>query len=289
MARVQPKESVSFWFFFLLLFLSLIVTGWSLKVARSVTLKHQVWGLITVSLDELPSHANSEQIMLGLDLIKRTSELLPEWVGAKLNCTNCHLNAGTKPLAGPFIGILRRFPQYRDRSGKIDTIEDRINDCFERSLNGKRLPMDHPALLAIKAYMEWLSRDYPFQAQQIEGMGMPKLVLNRPPHLDRGRQVYEQKCQQCHQSQGQGLIDPKGVVQFPPLWGEYSFNVGAGMARLHTAAGFVKHHMPLGQEGSLSDDEAWDVAAFFSQQPRPDFAKKHLDWPKGNKPPDARY
>ena len=59
--------------------------------------------------------------------------------------------------------------------------------------------------------------------------------------------------------------------------------------RLDTAAAFVKANMPLGQGGSLSDDDAYDVAAFFTRQPRPDFARKHLDWPKGGKPKDARY
>ena len=61
------------------------------------------------------------------------------------------------------------------------------------------------------------------------------------------------------------------------------------MARLNTAAAFVKSSMPLGQGGSLSDQEAFDVAAFFTRQPRPDFAGKLEDWPKGGKPDDVRY
>lgn len=72
-------------------------------------------------------------------------------------------------------------------------------------------------------------------------------------------------------------------------YGKDSFNIAAGMARLHTAAGFVKAKMPLGQVGSLTDDEAWDVGAYFSQQPRPDYPEKIKDWSKGGKPADARY
>ena len=74
----------------------------------------------------------------------------------------------------------------------------------------------------------------------------------------------------------------------PPLWGKDSFNVGAGMARMYTAAAFVKHNMPLGQGGTLTAQEAVDVAAFFTQQPRPDYAARANDWPKGDKPKDAR-
>jgi thiosulfate dehydrogenase len=61
------------------------------------------------------------------------------------------------------------------------------------------------------------------------------------------------------------------------------------MARLSNAAAFVKVSMPLGQGNTLSDKEAVDVAAYFTRQPRPDFAAKARDWPKGDKPTDAPY
>lgn len=248
-----------------------------------------IWPFIKPDFERISQEPNAQQIRQGKELIERTSQLLPQFVGAKINCTQCHLNAGTQPHAGPFVGIVHRFPQYRDRSGKEDTLVDRINDCFERSENGQRLPADHPAMQAIVAYMTWLSKPYPPEAKKIEGMGMPKLELDRKPDPRHGRQVYEAKCASCHQSNGQGIIAADGTVGIPPLWGPTSFNIGAGMARLFTAAGFVKYNMPLGQGLSLSDDEAFDVAYYFSHQPRPDFAKKHLDWPKGNKPKDSRY
>ena len=82
---------------------------------------------------------------------------------------------------------------------------------------------------------------------------------------------------------------PDGGYLIPALWGERSFSIGAGMARLSNAAAFVKANMPLGNGNNISDEEAFDVAAYFIDQPRPDFAAKHLDWPKGGKPADARY
>ncbi|MCS6838219.1 MAG: c-type cytochrome [Bdellovibrionaceae bacterium] len=245
--------------------------------------------LPSINWEQLQHEPNRDEIVKGKKLLEKTYEMLPDKVGAKISCTNCHLNAGTKANAGPWIGIIHRFPQYRDRSGKYDTLTDRINDCFERSLNGQRLPEDDPNLKAILAYMEWLSRPV-LPHQKLKGIGMPRLALNREPNWERGKEWYMQKCASCHQKDGQGLIDPSTQsYRFPPLWGPNSFNIGAGMARLHTAAGFIKHNMPQGQEGTLSDDEAFDIAYFFSHQERPDFAKKHLDWPKGNKPKDARY
>ena len=163
-----------------------------------------------------------------------------------------------------------------------------MNDCFERSLNGRRLPEKSSEMTDIISYMTWLSKGYAI-GQDIQGSGMPKIVLDRLPDLKAGRVIYESKCASCHQSNGQGLYTDDGHVAFPALWGSKSFNIGAGMARLQTAAGFVKKNMPIGQGGSLSDDEAWDVAGYFTQQNRPDFKNKKKDWPKGDRPKDARY
>ena len=101
--------------------------------------------------------------------------------------------------------------------------------------------------------------------------------------------VYAEKCASCHGADGQGKYGEQGQTFYPPLWGPRSFNIGAGMGRLNTAAAFVKANMPGGQGGTLTDQEAFDVAAYFTQQPRPDFADKDKDWPLGGKPKDARY
>jgi thiosulfate dehydrogenase len=250
--------------------------------------RNQIYEIRPIDLSKMKDDSNSESITRGFEYVTKTYKLLPEFTNAKMNCTSCHLNSGTQANAGPWVGIMGRFPQYRDRSGKEDTLSDRVNDCFERSLNGKRLPDDHPAMRDILNYMSWLSKDYPPKAK-IKGIGMPKLVLDRKPDLSRGEVIYSSKCVSCHQQNGQGLFSPEGNMMFPALWGEKSFNIGAGMARLYTAAGFVKHNMPFGQGNSLTDDEAFDVAAYFSQKDRPDFLKKSFDWPKGKKPKDARY
>jgi thiosulfate dehydrogenase len=259
------------------------------EVASKTQVRVSVKKIVPPDFTKIGDGPEGESIRRGKDLLENTHALLPKYVGAKINCTGCHLASGTTPNAGPWVGIVTKFPQYRSRSGKMDTLPDRVNDCFERSLNGKRLPLESREMTDIVTYMTWLSNGYEVGAQ-IEGSGMPKLKLQRLPDLVNGKTVYETKCASCHQVNGKGVYDSASKkIVFPSLWGPDSYNIAAGMARLHTAAGFVKHNMPLGQGGSLTDDEAWDVAAYFTQMKRPDFAAKRKDWPKGEKPEDARY
>jgi thiosulfate dehydrogenase len=84
-------------------------------------------------------------------------------------------------------------------------------------------------------------------------------------------------------------MDGQGTMSAPPVWGPNSYNIGAGMARISVAASFIKANMPRGWGWALSDDEAYDVAAFINSKPRPDFPDKVYDWPKGGKPEDVPY
>lgn len=234
------------------------------------------------SEDAIPQDARGEEIRYGLQLVKATKTELPQHVGNSLSCTNCHLDAGRRPKAGPFVGVYAAFPQYRARSARVDTLEDRINDCFQRSLDGQPLSKDSREMRAMVAYMAWLSEGVPV-GKQPEGHGMPKIPSSRKPDPENGKKLYAASCAACHGANGQG------VATFPPLWGPESFNIAAGMARLNTAAAFIKWNMPLGQGGTLSNEDAYDIASFVLSHERPDFAKKHLDWPKGGKPEDAPY
>lgn len=236
----------------------------------------------------IPAGEQGELTRRGKLLATRTHEELPENVGNGLHCSSCHIGAGTTPKAGPWVGISARFPQYRSRAGREITLEERINSCFQRSMNGKPLDESGPDMRALVAYMDWLSQGYE-KGATIEGQGIPKLRLEREPDPEKGKALYATRCAGCHAADGKGLTAPDGAYAFPALWGDDSYNIAAGMARLHTAAGFVKHNMPLGAGGTLTDDEAWDIAGYFAFQARPDFAGKVNDWPKGNKPADARY
>ena len=224
----------------------------------------------------------------GRAILSNTRDSLPGHVGNRLRCVSCHMGDGQQPNKMPFVGVYARFPQYRQRSATVEIIEDRINDCFERSMNGKALPRDSRPMRDIVAYLAFLSYGIPVGAQ-VEGQGLPRL---EPLSGDtaRGRELFKSTCTQCHGAEGQGgRADTAVAIVGPPLWGPHSFNVGAGMARLRTAAAFIRVAMPYDNPGSLTPQQAYDVAAYVTSRPRPDFARKAEDWPNGDPPPDVAY
>lgn len=237
---------------------------------------------------DIPHDEHGKQILFGRRLLAETRKLLPDHVGDALNCVSCHLNDGTVAGALPYVGVSVNYPRYNPRAGRSMTLEDRINGCFQRSMNGRALADDSPEIIAMVAYMDWLSAGLP-QHAKVEGAGIGKIDTSLVPDPLRGKEIYAAKCAVCHGADGQGQRDAGNEFVVPPLWGDQSFNIGAGMARTYTAAAFVKRNMPLGQGGTLSDQEAVDVAGYFTHQPRPDFAAKVDDWPNGGKPKDARY
>ncbi len=249
----------------------------------------------TPRLAGLLSAANADQVLRGMRLHLQTKALLPDNVGNALNCTSCHLNAGTVADGSPFVGVSAFFPGYAPRAGKEVTLEERINGCFRRSMNGQPLPVASADMQAMVAYFDWMKMNTA-PGDKVAGRGVGKVDPGIKPDSQNGKVVYVQQCAVCHGDNGQGLKHADGSFVFPPLWGDESFNIGAGMARTYTAAAFVKRNMPIGfhqkfplGQGGLSDQDAVDVAEYFSHQPRPDFADKAGDWPKGGKPADARY
>jgi thiosulfate dehydrogenase len=161
--------------------------------------------------------------------------------GNNLNCQSCHLQAGTQPYAMPLVGIWGQFPQYRGREGDVVTLETRINGCMERSLNGRALALGGREMKAFLAYMKWLSTGIPDGAKLVGAGTLGVKEPGRPADLRRGAKVYAESCAACHGDNGQGQRAANGAgYQFPPLWGPDSFNDGAGMDRLLTAAAFAK-------------------------------------------------
>jgi len=239
------------------------------------------WRLMRLNAQE------QDLIKYGRELIAHTSEYLgPKGsvlaMSNGMNCQNCHLNAGTQPWGNNYFAVEANYPKFRDRSGTIENQIKRVNDCFQRSLNGKALDSSSKEMRAILAYIKWLGTDVP-QKKTPRGTGIFKLkALKRTTDPEKGRLVYEQKCQTCHQANGEGVMADGGKnYVYPPLWGMHSYNTGAGLYRISNFAGYVKLNMPLGttyERPQLTDEEAWDVAAFVNSMPRPE---KDLsqDWP----------
>lgn len=243
-------------------------------------------------INELP---NAEQVMLGRRLLNETARLLPENVGNGLNCNSCHMAQGKRPFSNHYLNAAARYPRFMPRPGKPIDLVQRINGCFQRSMDGHPLPPESDEMKAMLAYMGWLGQGLP-EGHSIEAVSEGPIDNTLEPDPVNGEVVYARQCAACHGINGEGMKDQFGDYIHPPLWGDDSFNIGAGMARLYKAAAFVKHNMPvavsteapLGQV-LLSDQDAVDVAWYFTQKPRPDFAGKAGDWPDGNKPKDARY
>lgn len=226
------------------------------------------------------SDSLGRSIRRGRALLAHTRDSMPTYVGNALNCTSCHPDDGTRANAMPWIGVYARFPQYRSRSASVQIIEDRIDDCFQRSMNGRALPRDGREMRDIIAYMAFLSRGVPV-GKDIPGQGLPKLDIADGDSA-AGALVFAAECARCHGANGEGTVGP-------PVWGPQSYNIGAGMARVRTAAAFIRRAMPMDKPGSLTDQQATDVAVYINSQPRPDFPGKEHDWPNGDPPPDVAY
>jgi thiosulfate dehydrogenase len=250
-------------------------------------------------INSLPASEEGDLIRYGKELIVNTSHYLgPKGKVASvtngMNCQNCHLNAGLTPYANCFSAVASFYPVFRPRSGIIESIEFRINDCLQRSLNGKPIDSLSKEMKAMVAYLKWVGKDVK-RGIKPKGAGTKELAfMRRPADPVNGKIVYNSKCQTCHGKNGEGLIkaDSSGFI-YPPLWGRNSYNTGAGLYRLTKFAGYIKYAMPYGathENPQLSDEEAWDVAAFVNSQPRPtlffpndwpDLSKKAIDYPFG--------
>ncbi|MEI6486647.1 MAG: c-type cytochrome [Sphingomonadales bacterium] len=216
----------------------------------------------------IPAGHDGDAIRRGLDIITNTRTAVPQFAGNDLRCANCHLDAGRTPGAAPLWAAWGNFPAWRDKNQRINSFEKRVQDCFIYSINGAPPPLGGDVLVAVSAYAAWLA-----QGQRIgvspPGRGFPALAAPAlPPDDGRGKALFAEKCASCHGEGGQGLKDDDTVVN-PPLWGPRSFNWGAGMAQVDRAAAFIRANMPLGNGGTLSAQQAWDIAWFIDGQPRP--------------------
>lgn len=250
----------------------------SLKVESTAT-----WSPPDTSL--IPKTPEGDLIRLGHDLIAHTSRFRrAEGSGTLqtngMNCQNCHLEAGRKPWGNNFSAVASTYPKFRGRSGSIESIEKRVNDCLERSLNGQPLDVGSREMTAMVAYIRWVGSGVAQNHTPI-GAGIADLpLLNRAADPGKGKKIYAAACARCHGPEGKGAKLTASEWQYPPLWGDQSFNTGAGILRLSRMAGFIQRNMPNEPVKSLtlSTEEAWDVAAFVCSQPRP---AKDLsgDWP----------
>ena len=230
----------------------------------------------------IPHDELGNSIRRGVALVTHTTDSLPAFAPGNIQCTSCHIDGGRRRDAAGLMGVYARFPKYMDRSGAVIPLEDRVNYCFTRSLGGSKLPTDSREMQDIVAYLAYISTGVPV-GRHVIGESMPKMS-KLAGDTTRGAALFATTCVMCHGAQGQG-----NPPAFPALWGPKSFSIGASMAREERAATFIRHFMPQNNPGSLTDQQAWDVAAYVDSHLRPDSPGKHDDWPNGGAPADAPY
>jgi thiosulfate dehydrogenase len=238
-----------------------------------------------------------DQIKWGYRLFTNTPHEAPKLTGGSVSCANCHLNAGQRERALPLVGITGMFPEYNNRSARLISLPDRVVDCFLRSENATGRGTDElpnassKEVLAITAYLTWLGRGYSVGANPAwrnkNAIAADKLMPVAKLDAAAGASLYAERCSSCHGPDGQGV--QIGDKKAGPLWGDGSWNDGAGAARIYTLAGIIRYTMPYLNPGSLTDEEAQQLAAFITSKPRPVYPFKARDYVGSKVPPDAVY
>lgn len=218
----------------------------------------------------------AEVVKLGEAIVENTTThpMSEEYVGNALNCTSCHLDNGRHEKAGTFLGTATAYPAWSPRENRVITLEDRVLNCFMRSCNGIRPPLGSEVSVAVTAYITSLSQGQSLRmnSKRPVGPGAIKLLAVKPDQADinRGASLYHSRCAECHQKDGQGDKDN------PPVWGERSYNDGAGLSSVENLAAWLKVAMPL-DDTNLTDQQALDIAAYVNSHKRPHFdLLKHL-------------
>lgn len=217
----------------------------------------------------IPDNEFGAMVRKGRDIFTNTHANATEYVGNQLNCSNCHLDAGRRANSAPLWAAYVRYPRYRAKNDQVNTFTERLQGCFQFSMNGKAPPADSEVIEALTTYAYWMATGAP-TGVDLPGYGYPKQDFSPPrkPDFARGEKVYESHCAMCHGDDGHGQ-QVAGEVVFPALWGAESFNWGAGMHQLNNAAAFIKANMPFSRGGTLSDQQAWDVAMYMDSHERP--------------------
>jgi thiosulfate dehydrogenase len=252
------------------LIIGLLASGWSARAAASGSsasaAASQPPTVALAAPRAMPTGSYGSLVRYGRDIIEHTPQLMPKNVGAGMSCEACHINAGTKPKAAPFVGIFAEFPQWSPRAKRFISIQDRIAECFLYSVNGRPPAYTSREMEALTAYIAWLSSGQPV-GSKVAGSALERVTPAHAPDPHAGAVVFAQRCETCHGADGAG----RGGA-FPPLWGAKSFNDGAGMNKLAGLAGFIRYNMPYGSPpNTLSAQQAYDVAAYVLSHQRPHF------------------
>ena len=252
----------------------------------------------------LPENENRrELVQYGREIFANTSNEMPDHVGNELSCANCHGGGDLPTTTGmvgqdidmiPLVGTAAGYPEWTGRTERMRDMRQRIMGCFLRSMDAANSEKGVPAydsreIQAMESYMVWLNKGTPSEKvpywrhiRKPEGDEKVNVTEANPV---RGADLYLENCASCHGADGQGVEG-----QYPPLWGEGSYNDGAGMGRLYTSAGFIREAMPYGAAHTFDDwRDSHDVAAFMNGHKRPHLPRQPQDWAESGAPDEGIY
>lgn len=220
-------------------------------------------------IEEIPNDKYGDDVRLGYKIFTQTYNYARRYSGNEMSCSSCHLDSGRKANSAPMWAAYGMYPAYRAKNDRSSTLQERIQQCFRFSMNGISPTLDAPEMRALVSYMHFLSKGVPVNVE-MPGRGFPQIArTGYDPNPSRGATIYKASCAECHGENGQGVKNEESGYLYPPLWGMQSYNKAAGMARNELLAGFIKANMPLGQDWSLTDQQALDLAAYINYQLRP--------------------
>jgi thiosulfate dehydrogenase len=231
----------------------------------------------------IPNDQFGALVRYGRDLIVRTAYYIGpngtkgKYLGNKMNCTNCHLDAGTRPFGFNFFSSYARYPQYRGRENEVLDIAQRVNNCIERPHSGTPLPLDSKEMVAMVCYIRWVGTNVPIGHHVRGDESLEIEYPDRAADPQKGAAIFAANCASCHGNNGQGKMTPDSSTYiYPPLWGMESYQVGSSPYRVVKLARFIKANMPdkiaTWRKPHLTDEQALDVAAFVNDDdihPRP--------------------
>ena len=247
--------------------------------------------VIQIDTTKIPDNKFGKAVKYGRSLMLNTAYYIGpngtkgRFLGNKMNCSNCHQDAGTKLFSFNLMKSHEDYPQYRAREGKILTLAERVNNCVMRPHNGKPLPLDGEEMVALLSYFKWINsfvaKGEPFPGQKNKSIDLPATAANP----EQGKILYDMHCVRCHGKEGEGLLQKdKSTYQYPPLWGPEGYQPGSSMHRNIKQAQWLKANMPhdkaTADKPFLTDKEALDIASFVNsdkihKRPNP----KNFDYP----------
>jgi thiosulfate dehydrogenase len=204
--------------------------------------------------------------------------------GKHLACTHCHQSVGDKQdpdghrLKGSLsLGTSWAMADMYDRfTGLLLPYELRQMQCYINSSNGFKPNIADDLIRDVTAYSRFLSaaldlkigNHYPEQG--IDEIAASATQKQGDDYV-RGEALFKEKCIQCHGAQAAGreidgrLIAP--AIAGPNAWNMQSRNYFNYVSTI--LPGFICRNMPLGQEGTLANQECRDVAYYLGNLPRP--------------------